>query len=122
MHIPVLVKNLQNPLVRRQMKNLPGKAIDVDAERQDEDQLHDEDEEHGEDGGDDEAGGGRGEGLEGVEGDGRGEQLGVGLAGVHRNYGHHHNHRDDRRHPQDGCKPCQAPSENKRSENLLAGW
>ena len=101
-----MLDNLQNPLVRRQVENLPRKAINVDAERQHEDQLHDEDEEHGEDGGHHEAGGRRGEGLEGVEGDRGGEQLGVGLAGVLCNDGHHHNHRDDRCHPQDCCKPC----------------
>ena len=109
-----LVGNLQNPLVCRQVENLARKSIDVDAERQHEDQLHDEDEEHGEDGGHHEAGGGRGEGLKGVEGDRGGEQLGVGLAGVLCNDGHHHNHRDDRCHPQDCCKPCQAPSENEK--------
>ena len=107
------MENLQNPLIRRQVENLPRKAINVDAEGEHQDQLHDKDEQHGEDGGHDEAGGGRGERLVGVEGDGRREQLGVSLARLLGNDGDHHDHRDDRGHTQDCCEPCQTPSEDK---------
>ena len=105
------VLNLQNPFVGRQVENLAWKPIDVDAEGEHQDQLHDKDEEHGEDGGDHEARGGGGERLEGVVGDRGCQQLCVGLGCVLHNDGHDHNQRDNRRHAQDGCKPCEAPSE-----------